>query len=125
MSSNGRKSILVIDNDEEICTLLKNILETSELNYRVVTASGGFIAMDRLMQQWFDLILTDWHMEDMNGLELAEIVHSMLPDMPILLMTGSSTSDLDSGARSLLAGWIEKPFTPTYILNMIEKAVRD
>jgi len=125
MSSNGRKSILVVDNDKEIRSLLKNILKTREPNYRVVTVSGGFIAMDRLMRQWFDLIVTDWHMEDMDGLELAEIVHSMLPDMRILLMTGSSTSDLDSGAKSLLAGWIEKPFTPTQVLNMIEKAITD
>ena len=123
MNSNSQKHILIVDDDEETRTLLKRILGTWKPDYRVITASSGFIAMDRLMQQRFDLIVTDWHMKDMDGLELAEIVHSMLPDMRILLMSGSSTSDLDSEAKSLLTGWIEKPFTPTNVLSMIEKII--
>ena len=90
-----------------------------------MTAPDGFIAIDQLMQQEFDLVVTDWRMGEMDGLELAEIVHSMLPDTRILLMTGSTISDLDGGTKSLLAGWIEKPFTPTHILKVIEQAIAD
>ena len=123
MNSNGHKSILIVDDEEGVRTLIKNILKTWKPDYRVVTAPDGFIAIDQLMQQQFDLVVTDWRMGEMDGLELAEIVHSMLPDTRILLMTGSTISDLDGGAKSLLAGWIEKPFDPDHLLSTVDRVL--
>lgn len=122
MNSN-RKCILIVDDEEQIRTLIINIFDIMRTDYQGVTAPDGHLAINRLMQQRFDLVLTDWHMDDMDGLELAKIIRNMLPDMRILLMTGSSLSNLDSKAKSLLAGWIEKPFTPTHILDVIAKAL--
>jgi two-component system response regulator HydG len=122
MNTNGHKSILIVDDEEEIRTLLKRIFETQKPDYRVVTAPDGFTAIGRLMQHGFDLVLTDWRMDDMDGLELAEVIRDMSPDTRILVMTGSATSELDGRVEALgLADWVAKPFTPGHILNVVEQ----
>jgi two-component system chemotaxis response regulator CheY len=124
MHVNGHRRILIIDDEENIRLLLKHIFETWKPDYQVVTAPDGFTAMARLMQRGFDLVLTDWQMAEMDGLELAEAILDISPDTKILLMTGAVTSELDSAVKSLgLAGWIEKPFTPTHILNVVEQLI--
>lgn len=124
MNVNGHKSILIVDDEEEICTLLKRILEIHQPDYRVMTAPDAFIAIERLMKHGFDLVLTDWLMSDMDGLELAGVIRDMSPDTRILLMTGTTTPELDGAIKSLrLNGWVGKPFTPTHILNVVEQAM--
>ena len=124
MNANGHKSILIVDDEEDVCILLKRILEKHKPDYRVVTAPDGFIAIERLMKHRFDLVLTDWRMGDMDGLELAGVIRDMSPDTQILLMTGTATSELDGAIKSLgLNGWVGKPFTPTHILNVVEQAM--
>jgi len=89
-----------------------------------VTAPNAFIAIEQLMKHGFDLVLTDWLMSDMDGLELAGVIRDMSPDTQILLMTGTPTPELSGAIKSLgLNGWVEKPFTPTYILKMVEQTM--
>ena len=124
MIVNGHKSILIVDDEEEICTLLKRILEIHQPDYRVMTAPDAFMAIERLIKHRFDLVLTDWRMGDMDGLELAGVIRNMSPDTQILLMTGTPTPELDGAIKSLgLNGWVEKPFTPTYILKVVEQTM--
>ena len=124
MNSNSHKSVLIVDDEEDICIRLKRIFEIHKPDYRVVTAPNAFIAIERLMKHGFDLVLTDWLMSDMDGLELAGVIRDMSPDTLILLMTGTAIPELDGAIKSLgLNGWVEKPFTPTYILNIVEQAL--
>ena len=123
MNSNNHKRILIVDDEESIRTLLKNIFE--ELNdYQVVTAPDGPLAIYRLTQQAFDLVLTDWRMGDMDGLELARVIRDMRPDTRILLMTGNAAPEFAGAIESLeLNGWIKKPFTLSHVLNMVEQVI--
>jgi CheY-like chemotaxis protein len=123
MNSNGHKRILIVDDEESIRTLLKHTFE--ELNgYHAVTAPDGFIAIDLLRRQGFDLVLTDWRMGDMDGLALAEAVQDISPDTRILLMTGNATPELDDAVKALrLDGWVKKPFTLPHILNTVEQVI--
>jgi DNA-binding NtrC family response regulator len=123
MNSNGHKRILIVDDEESIRTLLKHTFEERN-DYHAVTAPDGFIAIDLLRRQGFDLVLTDWRMDDMDGLALAEAVQSISPDTRILLMTGSITSELDDAVKSLrLDGWVKKPFRLPHILNTVEQVI--
>jgi CheY-like chemotaxis protein len=125
MNPNGYKRILIVDDEESIRTLLKNMFE--ELNdYQVVTAPDGPLAIYRLTKQEFDLVLTDWRMGDMDGLELARVIRDMRPDTRILLMTGNATPELDDAVKSSrLAGWVKKPFSLPHILNTVEQVIGD
>lgn len=124
MNTNGYKCILIVDDEEGIRLLLERVLTTQKPDYQVVTAPDGLTAMGWLRQQGFDLVLTDWRMGDMDGLELAQAIRTISPNTQILLMTGSATPELDGAVESLgLHGWIEKPFSPTYVLNVIEQVL--
>ena len=123
MNSNGHKRILIVDDEESIRTLLKHIFEERN-DYHAVTAPDGFIAIDLLRRQGFDLVLTDWRMGDMDGLALAEAVQGISPDTRILLMTGNATPELDDAVKALrLDGWVKKPFTLPHILNTVEQVI--
>jgi DNA-binding NtrC family response regulator len=123
MNSNGHKRILIVDDEESIRTLLECIFE-EQSDYHVVTAPDGSIALDLLKRQAFDVVLTDWRMGDMDGLALAKIVQNISPDTRILLMTGSVPPELEDAVKSSrLAGWVKKPFTPSYILNTVEQVI--
>lgn len=123
MNPNGYKRILIVDDEESIRTLLKHTFEERN-DYHAVTASDGFIALDLLKRQGFDLVLADWRMGDTDGLALAEAVQSVSPDTRILLMTGNATPELDDAVKSSrLDGWVKKPFTPSYILNTVEHVI--
>jgi DNA-binding response OmpR family regulator len=124
MNFNSYKRILIVDDEENICNLIKRIIETRKPDYQVVTAPDGFTAIDWLMQQEFDLVLTDWQLGRINGLALAAAIRNIWPNTRILVMSGIVTSELDRAVRSLgLNGWIEKPFTPSHIVKLVEQVM--
>ena len=124
MNPNGYQWVLVVDDEENVRTLLKLIFERLKPDYQVVTASNSYAALGRMMQHSFDLVLTDWHMGDMDGLELAGAIRDISPDTRILLMTGSDPHQLPEVVESVgLDGWLEKPFTPAQVLNVVEQVM--
>jgi len=78
----------------------------------VVRARNGLAALEQLAAHPFHLLLTDYQMPGMNGLELAQVVRERFPDMLVVLMTGFlRIPDLPEKLRTLsLDGYIEKPF---------------
>lgn len=86
----GRETILVVDDEEVLVTMLKDQLE--RLGYRVVGALGSFEALEIFEKspESFDLVITDYTMPDLTGLELAKRILSCQPDIPIMLCTGYS-----------------------------------
>jgi CheY-like chemotaxis protein len=124
MNYNGYKRVLIVDDEESVRTLLKLTLEKLKPDFQIATAADGFTAMGRLMQQTFDLVLTDWHMAGVDGLELAAAIRDISPATRILLMTGTDVFQLRNAATALgLDGWLEKPFTPAQLLSLVESVM--
>ena len=124
MNPNGHQWVLVVDDEENVRTLLKLIFERLRPDYQVVTAPDSYAALGRMMQHSFDLVLTDWHMGGMDGLELAGAIRDISPDTRILLMTGSDPCQLHDVVESVgLDGWLEKPFTPAQVLKVVEQVM--
>jgi DNA-binding response OmpR family regulator len=70
------------------------------------------------------LVLTDWHMAGVDGLELAAAIRDISPATRILLMTGTDAYQLRNAATALgLDGWLEKPFTPDQVLSLVEAVI--
>ena len=124
MNPNGHRWVLVVDDEESVRTLLKMTFERLRPDYQVVTAPDSYAALGRMMQHSFDLVLTDWHMGGMDGLELAGAIRDISPDTRILLMTGSDPCQLHDVVESVgLKGWLEKPFTPVQVLNVVDQVM--
>jgi two-component system, NtrC family, nitrogen regulation response regulator NtrX len=80
------KAILFVDDHELLARLSCEILEMQ--GYRAVSAYSGQDALDKIKSQKFDLMVTDFRMDGMNGLELAKKVHASSPEIPVIIVTG-------------------------------------
>ncbi|HET9697363.1 MAG TPA: response regulator [Terriglobales bacterium] len=85
------KAILFVDDHEVLARLSCEILEMQ--GYRAVSAYSAADALQKFEQQKFDLMVTDFRMEGMNGLELARKVHDRYPDVPVIIVTGYGPID--------------------------------
>ncbi len=84
MSTHGR--ILLVDDNQNGLTARRTVLE--ELGHKVVVASSGVEALDHFSQHKFDLIVTDYRMPKMDGLELIGRLKKQSPDILIILVSG-------------------------------------
>jgi DNA-binding NtrC family response regulator len=85
------KAILFVDDHEVLARLSCEILNMQ--GYRAVSAYNASDALSKLEKEDFDMLVTDFRMEGMNGLELAKKVREKTPNIPIIIVTGYS--DLD------------------------------
>ncbi len=85
------KTILFVDDHEVLARLSCEIIEMQ--GYRAVCASSGAEALTKLDQENFDLLVTDFRMDGMNGMELARKVHEKTPDLPVIIVTGYGPVD--------------------------------
>ena len=113
--------ILIVDDEEGVLAVLNRILELLMPGYDISTARNGLAAWQQLQQHSFDLLLTDHHMPGMTGLELAQQARDRLPELPIVLMSGGSDSDIEVKAQKLgLVSFLAKPFSVHQLRDLLE-----
>jgi DNA-binding NtrC family response regulator len=85
------KAILFVDDHEVLARLSCEILEMQ--GYRAVSAYSAAEALEKFDKEKFDILVTDFRMEGMNGLELAKQIHSKDPHIPVIIVTGYGPID--------------------------------
>ena len=114
--------ILVVDDFATMRKIIRNQLV--ELGFENITdAEDGTKALTILKKQEFDLVITDWNMPNMAGIDLLKKIRSSttLCDLPVLMVTAEAKKDqiLDA-AKAGVNGYIIKPFKP---ITLKEKLV--
>jgi CheY-like chemotaxis protein len=79
------KRILVVDDNEMLCRLACDILRVE--GYRAVPATNAAEALEAFEKEEFDLLVTDFVMPGMSGVELAQAIHDKSPGFPVIVMT--------------------------------------
>lgn len=119
------KRILVIDDEGLVTTSLKQLLKKS--GYDVDVAGDGHAAIDKVMKNDFDLIISDIRMPEMNGVEVIQKIRECLkekgkPQIPEILITGyASKENLDEAKRLKVADYIYKPFNIKEFLDVVKR----
>ena len=117
--------ILVTDDDPSILRLVATILESK--GHQVRLASGGQEALDLLEDSCPDILISDWDMPDLSGIELAREIRNMsLPKYVYFLMTTANSSH-DDIVWALNAGaddFIGKPIRRGELLARIKAGQR-
>jgi DNA-binding NtrC family response regulator len=85
------KAVLFVDDHEVLARLTCEILETQ--GYRAVSAYNAHDALEKFKREKFDILVTDFRMEGMNGVELARQIHSSRPELPVIIVTGYGNVD--------------------------------
>jgi len=119
-----KKRILVVDDDPVSVSLLENLLENSG---EVWTASNGAEAVRMILDVGPHLVITDWRMPEMNGLELCEAIRSNEVCGFVYVMLTTAHSDENSITEAFAAGvddYLTKPFNSKELLARIRAADR-
>ena len=119
------KNVLIVDDDQEMLLSLKNGLKKYGDSFSVLTAKDGLDALAQLKKNIVSLVVTDLKMPRMDGFALLEHIMEHYPDIPVIIITGYSTPNmeqlaLDGGA----VGYIAKPFMLENLARSIMASLR-
>lgn len=81
----ARPRILLVEDEPKLCASLAEGLRLEE--WDVVTAASGTAALELIRAHEFNLVVLDWMLPDMEGLEVLRQVRARLPRLPVLMMT--------------------------------------
>ena len=122
--ASGDETILVVDDDESIRTMILDTLQP--LGYNVLTAASGTEALDlsRSSQEHIDLVLSDVIMPGMNGRQLVDAIRQEQPGIKTMLMSGY-TDNVIAQHGVLQEGYIlvNKPLLPIFLANKIREVL--
>ncbi len=95
------KAVLFVDDHQVLARLSCEILEMQ--GYRAVSAYSASEALEKFAQEPFDILVTDFRMDGMDGLELARQVHVRDPRIPVIIVTGYGPVDGGGEVKACLA----------------------
>lgn len=114
--------ILVVDDEQDILRIVALCLEQS--GYDVSTANNTLEAYCLLGSFEFDVILTDVMMPDEDGIAFLGKIHQIMPDVPVIIMTGFAQLQMAVNAiKNGAFDFIHKPFDYVYLRQVITKAI--
>jgi len=120
MSDKAR--ILVVDDEPIICRNCSRIL--ADCGYEVETLQSSRMAIERIKEESFDVILLDFKMPGLNGMEMLPLIKEINPCVMIIMMTGYST--VENAVQAMKQGafdYIPKPFSSDELSIRVEKAL--
>ena len=124
MPFNLAMSVLVVDDYNTMITILRSLLQ--QIGFTDIdNAHDGVAALDKMHQKRYDLVISDWHMQPMNGYDLLCKVRSD-PDLgatPFIMVTTESKIASVTAARAAgVSNYIVKPFNAQTLKGKIEEA---
>src|SRR5690554_2312808 len=118
-----KHTLLIIDDDIDICMLLKRLFERKGYNVRI--ALKGVEGINKIKNEPIDLVLTDFRLPDRNGFEMIEIIQTINDKIPIIVITGYS--EVNQAVKAIRLGaydYVTKPIFPEEILMLVEDALK-
>jgi two-component system chemotaxis response regulator CheY len=114
--------ILVADDFSTMRRIIRNILK--QLGFKnVEEVEDGAVALERLLQEDFDFVITDWNMPKMTGLDLLKAIRAneKLKDIKVLLVTAESDKEnIIHAAQAGVNDYVVKPFTADVLQTKID-----
>jgi len=111
--------VLVLDDEQIVLDSVSRILEDE--NYAVAKCQTATAALDKLKAGGFDMLITDFKMPGMDGLQAMEALSEVDPDLSMIMVTAYST--VDSAVKAMKLGavdYIRKPFTPDQLTELVD-----
>ena len=125
MSKNAERSIMLVDDEENICRSLRRTLKQE--GYHVAVASEPAEALELLQQSRVDMVISDHLMPNMTGLELLKIVRNRYPDCVRIMLTGHA--DMQTAIKAINQGeiyrFLTKPWDNTELKVTIHLAFEE
>ena len=118
------KHLLIVEDEEGIVQFLKQGLE--EEGYQITAATDGKAGLEAFNNGKFDLLLLDWMLPKMTGLELCKAIRQTNTKVPILFLTAKDTvQETVEGLKAGANDYIKKPFSFDELVERIKVQLRD
>jgi len=115
--------ILVVDDFSTMRRIVRNLLK--ELGFaNVDEAEDGVMALQKLQNDSFQFVVTDWNMPNMDGLQLLQTIRQSpaLKHLPVLMITAEAKREnIIAAAQAGASGYIVKPFTAATLAEKLQK----
>lgn len=122
----AKVSVLVVDDDKAISNLIKNVLQNLGFG-TVVVVHNAIEALDILEKTPVDLVISDWEMPQMNGVEMTRRIRAMDSNTrftPIIMLTGHGEKQEIEMARDCgITEYIIKPFTAKSLCSRLTMVI--
>jgi len=120
-------NVLIVDDSNSIRAVIKKIVTLSGFQMdKCIEASNGREAMEKLADNWVDVIISDINMPEVNGLELLDLLaqNETLKEIPVIMITteGSEQRMKEAFAHGA-KGFIKKPFLPEEIKKVLYEVI--
>jgi DNA-binding NtrC family response regulator len=117
-----KTNVLVVDDEKTVCNSCRKIL--TQEGYNVDVASSGEEALSKVKANGFDVVITDWKMPEIDGLELARRIKRENPNIAVIMITGYPSLETSIEAiRSGVSDYVPKPFTPEELSDVMVRAL--
>ncbi|MBS0184128.1 MAG: response regulator [Nitrospira sp.] len=117
------KRVLIIDDAQDLHYLTAMVL--ANVGYNVYSAFDGLEGLHEMKKRRYDVVLVDYHMPRLDGLQFVEISRTTWPETPIILLSGdASVSDRPDRVPGLF-GCLSKPFELPQLLELVNQACCD
>jgi two-component system chemotaxis response regulator CheY len=117
---------LIVDDSSTMRRIIINTL--NKLGYKEFhEAANGREGVDRLATTPVDMIITDWNMPEMSGIDFVKAVRSNdnTKELPVLMVTtNAAEDDIKEALKAGVSNYVVKPFTPDTIKEKIQAAMR-
>lgn len=117
--------VLIVDDFASMRRIVKNTLK--QIGFKnILEADDGTTALTMLKEQKIDLVLADWNMPKMSGLELLKTVKKddTLKTIPVLMVTAEAQKEnVIEAIQAGVSNYIVKPFTPDSMKQKLEKTL--
>ncbi len=122
MSEEKKSSVLLVEDEENLHEALRLNLELE--GYSVTSSYDGAAALDSLEAEYFDLIILDVMLPEMDGITVAETIRLSNNDVPILMLSAkNSSADRVLGLKKGADDYLTKPFNLEELLLRVQKLI--
>lgn len=115
--------ILVVDDNPDVCELVQSVLEVA--GFRVSITDDTARALQLVASEQFDVLLLDYWLQDLTGVELCRRIRAFDQSTPILLCSGVVTpAEKQAAVLAGAQGYIHKPFNSTDLIGALRSVLK-
>ena len=117
--------ILFVDDEIYMLEAMKRILKKKTDEWEMIFVSSGKEAIEHLNKKEFDIIVTDYKMPEMDGLELLSYVKERFGNMKKIILSGQSGAEIYNKAKEVSDIYLDKPCEPEALINVLEEVAKN
>jgi len=116
-------AILVVDDHPMTRNMVRAILRGVGYSH-VDLAESAFHAQECLEERRYDLIVCDWNMPGMSGLEFLNLIREQFPSIPFVMLTAEAYKEnVETAIEAGVSDYVIKPFTAEILINKVNRSL--